>query len=191
MNPVRSHSHAFSLIELLVVIGLIAIMAAAGAMALGGRGGKSLNGSAAVAASMFGLARTEAIMRGTTTHLEVDSAYDAAKPDSYLRRMRVVVSTNGGMTYDYPVAKWTTLPGNAFFNAGLSKSHGTNPTFYEFQPNGQATTRAWFVISAGTVDSGGVFHPKEANALYGFVLQKMGKPTFFSDPGEIRAINSQ
>ena len=68
MNSPRSQPRAaFSLIELLVVIGILAIMAAAGAMALGGSGGKSLKGSAAAASSISRPARKRSSPNGAAS----------------------------------------------------------------------------------------------------------------------------
>jgi len=181
---------AFSLLELLVVIAIIAIMAAAGAMALGGSGGKSLNGAAAVASSMFTQARTEAIMRGSggVVRVIVDADNTSQRPDSYLRRMAVIYSTNSGTSWD-AAAKWVTLPANASFNtnksttslsmtsSGLPGAFGSKTFFYyEFKPNGQMNTSAQFVVSPSV---GGT------NQLYGFKIHRMGKITFFDNPDDI------
>ena len=67
MKRHRTLNAAFSLLELLVVIAIMAIIAGAGVVALGGAGGRSPQGAASIASSVFNLARTEAIMRGTDT----------------------------------------------------------------------------------------------------------------------------
>ncbi len=196
MNPKHSRLSGFSLIELLVVIALIGIMAAAGAVALSGSS-KSLQGAASAASSMFGLARTEAILRRVPVRLIIDTSYNAAKPENYRRRMTIVSSTNGGTSWDQQIAKWTTLPANAFFNSDMSKTHGQvsisglpgtsgagSYDYYEFNPNGQASSRAQFVISSGSLN-GMVFQERDANSRYGFFIHKMGKQTFFADASSI------
>jgi len=188
MNPSRA---AFSLLELLVVIAIIAIMAAAGAIALGGSGGKSLNGAASVASSVFTLARTEAILRGSRgiVRVIVDADNTSQSPDTYLRRMAVVYSTNSGASWD-SAAKWVTLPANACFNtamstkqdmtfSGLPGSVGAKTFYYyQFEPNGQMNPSSQFVVSPS---AGGT------NQLYGFKIHRMGKMTFFDNPSDIPA----
>jgi len=184
-----SSRSAFSLLELLVVIAIIAIMAAAGAMALGGSGGRSLNGAASVASSVFTQARTEAIMRRVPVRVIVDADNTSQKPDSYLRRMAVIYSTNSGTNWD-AAAKWVTLPANAGFNtnkstqqsmtnSGLPGAFGAKTFYYyQFEPNGQMITSSQFVVSPSV---GGT------NQLYGFKIHRMGKMTFFDNPNDILA----
>ena len=182
-----SSRSAFSLLELLVVIAIIAIMAAAGAMALGGSGGKSLNGAAAVASSMFTQARTEAILRRVPARVIVDADNTSQRPDSYLRRMAVIYSTNSGTSWD-SAAKWVTLPANASFNTNKSTQQSMTCSeppgalgsktfyYYQFEPNGQMITSSQFVVSPSV---GGT------NQLYGFKIHRMGKMTFFDTPNDI------
>ena len=192
MNTPRA-SAAFSLLELLVVIAIIAVVASVGVMALGGPGGRAPQGGAAVASSVFNLARTEAIMRGTDTLVLIDTTYNAAKPDNYLRRMTVAV-VDSNLT---PLTRWTTLPTGAYFNQGLSESGSTNfsgnpqlPSgtyaFYRFKSNGQIdnTSGSRFIVSPGTVN-GGTFQEIGTGKRYGFKIHKMGKLTFYDDPASI------
>lgn len=195
MKKTSTSPWAFSLIELLVVMAILGIMAVAGASALGG-GTKSLQGAAAAASSFFGLARTEAILRGTPVRLIVDTIYNPAKPEHFRRRMTIVNSTNGGTSWEQ-ISKWTTLPANAFFSTDMSKTHGQvsitglagttgagSYEYYEFTPNGQAPARAQFVVSSGSV-AGGAFTERNADSRYGFFIHKLGKQTFFQDAGSI------
>jgi prepilin-type N-terminal cleavage/methylation domain-containing protein len=197
MKSPKRHSLAFSLIELLVVVAILGIMAAAGSAALTGSS-KSLSGATSVASTLFGLARTEAIMRRVPARVIVDTVYDPAKPDNYLRRMAVIVRNEAGTGWEQ-VSRWTQLPGNAFYNKDASRKHDLDSIpglaggaavgpyeYYEFSPNGQAVGRAQFVLSRGIVQ-GGTFQEMSAASRAGFFLHKMGKPTFFSDPTEIPA----
>lgn len=190
-----SRISAFSLIELLVVVAILGIMAAAGSVALTG-GSQSLSGAASTASTLFGLARTEAIMRRVPARVIVDTVYDPAKPDNYLRRLAVVVRNEAGSGWEQ-VSRWTPLPGKAFYNSGASRKHSSEAIpglaggaaagpyeYFEFSPNGQAAGRAQFVLSKGSL-KGGAFEEAGNRSRAGFYLHKMGKPTFFADPSEI------
>lgn len=198
MNPKRSRPGGFSLIELLLVIAILGAMATAGAVALSGSV-KSLQGATAAASSIFGLARTEAILRRAPVRLIIDTAYNPSKPENFLRRMTIVAPTitNGTTNWDRQISKWTTLPANAFFNSDMSKVHGQisisglpgtqgegSYAYYEFNPNGQAPARAQFVISSGSLN-GSAFQERDPNSRYGFFIHKMGKQTFFADATSI------
>lgn len=191
MKPASRLPTAFSLIELLVVVAIVAVMAAA----LSG-GSKSLSGATSTASTLFGLARTEAIMRRVPTRVIVDTAYDPLKPDNYLRRMAVVVRNDANTGWEQ-VSRWTQLPGQAFYNQDASRKHnsetisgllgeaGDGPyEYFEFSPSGQAKERAQFVLSKGIVQ-GGAFQESGSDSRAGFYLHRMGKPTFFTDPSEI------
>ena len=197
MNSPRSHPRAaFSLLELLVVIGILAIMAAAGVMALGGAGGKSLKGSAAAASSIFGLARTEAIMRKVPVRVIVDA--DPAS-QNYLKRLAVIAPAMSAGSPDWTsvtqVAKWQTLPANAYFNAANSTQNpmnvpngvlpGSSKVFYfQFEPNGQMASSSQFVISPGVVNNGS-FQEIGTKQRCGFKVFRMGNIAFFDDPSTI------
>ncbi len=194
-TPSRSLRSAFSLIELLVVMAIIGILAAAGSVALSGNT-KSIQGSAMAASTLFGLARTEAILRNEDVLVLVDTSYNSARPENYLRRMTLVTSTNNGATYEQ-ISRWTTLPDKAFYNvaaSGLTNAPisvpnlpgatGSGPySWYRFKPNGQ-TDRAKFVLSTGSV-VGGTFQETGESFRSGFQLHKFGKQTFYADASSI------
>lgn len=179
---------AFSLIELLMVIAIIAVLAGVGVAAFGGGGGRGPQGAAIVASSVFNLARTEAILRGTDTLVVIDTTPSSA---NYLRRMSVVLDG----TSNQLIASWTVLPSTACFNQSLSVPAISSTTFsnlpgtydaYKFKANGQLSgSSAQFVVSQGAVMSG-TFQESGTNKRYGFKIHKMGKLTFFNDPSEIK-----
>ena len=194
--PHFSHKRAFTLLELLVVIAIIGIMATAGAVSLGS-GSQSLQGASSIVSSIFGQARTEAIMRGTPVRVIVDTVYNSSRPDNYRRRVALVASADGGSTWQQ-IGRWTLIPGQAFFNAEMSRPNGTMSLaglpgagsgtygYYEFLPNGQAASRGQVVLSAGTVVAGN-FQERSPGSRSGFFIHKLGKPTFFADPASIPA----
>jgi type II secretory pathway pseudopilin PulG len=94
---------AFSLLELLVVIGLIVLLTGAGALALAGRGGEgsALANAQSIVGSMVGAARAQAALHQTDARLVVYATLppganaDAAK---YLRTLQVVRNETPGAT---------------------------------------------------------------------------------------------
>ena len=98
-----------------------------------GNGDTGPRGGSAVAASLMGTARQEAIMRQTTTRLIVDTAYNSGTPGNYLHRFTVAylspstASTTG--TNWRPANKWEPLPANAYVYYNLATTgSGTNPS---------------------------------------------------------------
>lgn len=178
------------MIELLVVVAIIAVLAGAATVSMGVVGSRGPQSAAVVASSVFNLARTEAIMRGTDTLVIIDTTPTSA---NYLRRMSVVLDgTNNKL-----IASWTTLPATACFNQSLSTPAVSSTTFstlpgnyavYSFKSNGQSyhpAGTAKFVVSQGSV-MGGNFQESGTSKRYGFLIHKMGKLTFFNDPSEIQ-----
>lgn len=187
-------SSAFSLIELLVVIGILAIMATAGAVALGGSS-KSIQSAATAASSVFSMARTEAILRRVPVRVIVDTTFNSAKPEDYLRRIAVVAKKEGAQEWEQ-ISPWTRLPANAFFNPDVSKRYGSESmtgvggsgnsfAFFEFLPNGQASSpRAQFIVTRGAL-AGSQFSELGTANRSGFLVHKLGRMTFFTDPADI------
>lgn len=157
--------HAFTLVEMLVVVSIMIIMITAGANLFRNANGLSgVRGAAAAASGFFSMARNEAIMRRSPCRVIVDTAYVANRSDladHYLRRMTVAyLDPNGTLaangTVDQTLAKnwlqansWTVLPDNVFFDTNFSAMNGTmtinfNGTtapgygYYQFSANGQA-----------------------------------------------------
>lgn len=186
----HSSTRAFSLIELLTVIGIIALLSGLGAVALRD-GGKSVQSAANSASSLFNLARTEAIMRRTQVRVVVDTNFSAARPEDYLRRVTLAALQDGKWKM---ITRWTTLPGKAFFHRDLSEPHGSEVMpdmgdvaldFFEFQPNGQAArTRSQFIVAGGE-QQGGVFREHGDQNRSGFFVHRLGRISFFQSPSEI------
>ncbi len=155
---------AFTLVELLTVVAIIALMTGLSVKILGGLGNgiTGPRGGSAIAASLMGTARQEAIMRQTTARLVIDTAYNPASPANYLHRFTVAylwpstASTSGSNWL--PANKWETLPANAYVyynpNPALTGS-GTNPsnaTCLATPSNGMQLPPAFGVPSAGYYD---------------------------------------
>jgi prepilin-type N-terminal cleavage/methylation domain-containing protein len=186
-----SSPRAFSLVELLVVIGVVAILSAIGAVAMRD-GGQSVQSAANAASSLFSLARTEAILRRTEVRVVVDTNYQPSQPQNFLRRVGVAARREDG-NWEM-ISRWTSLPGNAFFHRDLSASHGVEAMpglgtgsldYFAFRPNGQAAgPRSQFVVAGGE-QNGGVFLEHGDNNRSGFFVHRLGRISFFQSPSEI------
>ena len=93
--PGTVRTHAFSLVELLVVIGLIVLFVGGAALALSGRGseGAALTNAQALVASMVGAARAQAALHQTNARLIVYAQMPPganADANKYLRALQVV-----------------------------------------------------------------------------------------------------
>ncbi len=173
----RRHSQAFTLVEMLVVIAIMSILMTAGAIGLGGMGGKGVTSGVASAESLFDEARSIAV--GQRTRARVLVAMDLTNnPADNLRR--IVVASETLDSAGSPTGTWVlssrgvVLPDQTFFSKTFSmydhaKQFGfgatsemslASPThkaayagkyiFYEFNSEGICTSPgASFVIGAG------------------------------------------
>ena len=86
----------YTLVELLVVIGVMVLLAGVGAMALAGRGssGAALSGAQSIVAGMIASTRAQAALHQTKArliiHAQQPPAANAADAEMYLRRLQVV-----------------------------------------------------------------------------------------------------
>jgi prepilin-type N-terminal cleavage/methylation domain-containing protein len=164
---------AFTLVELLTVVAIIAVLSGLSVRILGGlgNGGNGPRGGSALAASILGTAREEAIMRRTTARLVIDTINTPSNSANYLHRLTVVYLSPS--TTSIPAAtgtnwlqanKWEALPANTYVyygsqngqNSGTTPSGsdmqiafngtvattGTGYDYIEFNPAGQVTPPA-------------------------------------------------
>ena len=116
---------------------------------------------------------------------------------NYLKRLAVIAPAMSAGSPDWTsvtqVAKWQTLPANAYFNAANSTQNpmtggglaGASRFFYfQFEPNGQMASSSQFVISPGVVNNGS-FQEIGTKQRCGFKVFRMGNIAFFDDPSTI------
>jgi prepilin-type N-terminal cleavage/methylation domain-containing protein len=191
---------AFTLVELMVVMAIIGIMSALGVAAFRGGGATSgAQGASVLASGLFTAARSEAILRKTSTRVYVDT--DNTHGSTYLKRATVAYqSISGSVTNWVQCETWTVWPGNVIYVPGYSVPHGSDNSLYtpglkvvgsgldyfQFNSIGQAenpngtTRRAKFVVAPGQGSSGA---PVVQNSLqsYGFILLPLGQVGFIQD----------
>ena len=186
MNPVAQKHHSrrpilgFTLVEMLVVIAIMSILMTAGAIGLGGMGGKGVTSGVASAESIFDEARATAIGKSTTTRVLI--ALDLTNaPAENLRKVVIVTAELDPATglQKTPLnwvlsSRGVTLPDQTFFSKTYSMLNHSSKTgfglpsemtlgtsyksafvgkylFYEFNSEGICTTPgASFVLGAGS-----------------------------------------
>ncbi len=107
-SPVR---RAFSLVELMVVVGIIGLIAAGLGVALGDSGGNALATGQTTLATLVATARAQAAVNQTEARLLI---YGARPPsgdsEKYLRLLQVVRAEPAGSTNWVPVGAAVSLP---------------------------------------------------------------------------------
>jgi len=165
------------LVEMLVVIAIMSILMTAGAIGIGGMGGKGVTSGVASAESMFEEARTMAVGQRTKTRILVAKSL-TNNPADNLRRILIVSEEIDSVTLLPKPGSWilssrgVTLPDQTFFSETFSKkdqdkagsidtmtlsnvkaSYAGDYYYYEFNAEGiytlGASAPSTFVIGAG------------------------------------------
>lgn len=200
----RHSSAAFSLVELLVVIAVIAVLM--GAVAIPASGlmqARGVSGAVEGASSLVVAARIEAMKKGRPVRVIVDA--DSSGKETCHRRM-AVLKKNDSDQWEL-ASQMVNLPTGIFFwpeySSGFKQdmkfdftrrgspqngSEGGSVSYVEFDGRGQLADQARMIFVAGTAGSGGQIEvpPAREAGRMGFILRKSGRVTHYRSPDEIQ-----
>lgn len=118
-SPQVRAAQAFTLIELLIVVGLIALLVGAVGLALGGTGSTALATAQNSLASMVGTARAQAALKQTEARLLIYATRPPiGESDKFYRYLRVVIAETPGSTG--AGARWTPVGSPVLLPSGIS-----------------------------------------------------------------------
>ena len=176
----RQHLAGFTLVELLVVIGIILIASSVLLLNTSGNLGSALGASQRIVSGIAQGARGQAILKGATTRLIIysNSSGNTGDDDKKLRFLGIIYEDESNAGNWYAATQGTYLPDGIYFDPIASRSNGIGSEpestmnieyprlksqplggdeyyyYYEFESNGTAAAyfqNAWLVLRAGVL----------------------------------------
>ncbi|MEC7487902.1 MAG: prepilin-type N-terminal cleavage/methylation domain-containing protein [Verrucomicrobiota bacterium] len=174
----RQHLAGFTLVELLVVIGIILIASSVILLNTSSDLGSALSASQRIVSGIAQGARGQAILKGATTRLIIYSnSRDNSDDDKKLRFFGIIYEDGSNAGNWYAATQGNYLPDGIFFDPTTSKSNanssepgstmnieyprlksqplgGDEYYYYEFNSNGTVAVdfqNAWLVLRAGVL----------------------------------------
>jgi type II secretory pathway pseudopilin PulG len=197
----KGRGGGFSLTELLVVFGVLALLSGGIALALRGDSGKSLRVGRDLVASQLNAARTTAILNNSPAVLLIETAPEAASTKQRLAIAREVASANGTVALErvtpfvrLPQGIHVVLGGEVPFSTKDSRNippeiinyAGSDWAVYRFSSTGacEENTGARVILAGGVAGNGSWTRPNKS-LVQGIFLTRLGETLLFEDPAHI------
>jgi prepilin-type N-terminal cleavage/methylation domain-containing protein len=193
------HDRGFSLLELLTVVGIIAVLSLVTALSMRSTDGSALRSATNVLAGKIQLARTTAILNNQKVRLLIENS---ASEETGFRRMMLVkeAATPGeweaaGRPMLLPRGIFIDVRGEAPHSTRGSSAErpptqsfaGTDYYFYEFSSTGASLNAgARIVLAAGRHTPAG-WERKNEEMIQGIFLRRLGEASLFEDADHLRA----
>jgi len=201
-----ARARAYTLVELLVVIGILLIGFSVIFIGTGSGDGAKLSSAQRTLSGMVKTARAQAVLKNKRVRLIINN--NLADIDKYRRFFGIVYAEGAGWV---AATQGTYLPKGIYYNAVRSDDltnnaiwdvpvmninyprrsiqiNGDEYIFYEFNRNGtSANPNAFLVFQAGVVEPGeGLDFPlSKANIKSGLIIRTIGNATFVDDPDQL------
>jgi len=185
--------------ELLAVIGIIAVLSLVTALSLRNTDGSALRSATNMLAGKIQLARTTAILNNQKVRLLIENS---TNEETGFRRMMLVKEASAPDTWE-AVGRPMTLPRGIFIDVEGETPHSTRGSsadrpatqsfsggsfyLYEFSSTGASLNAgARIVLAAGKFTPAG-WERKNEEMIQGIFLRRLGEASLFEDADHLRA----